>query len=117
MAPPTKINRADLTGILSSSLCLIHCIATPLLITLGVGIFTHPLVKYLFLIIAFISIIKATQHTTDKRISYLLWFSFTGFFTSNILHHQSEWFHYAEYLFALMIITGHILNIKNCKYH
>lgn len=48
----TKINKADLIGILSSSICLVHCLATPLLVAFGVGFITNPFFKYLFLIIS-----------------------------------------------------------------
>lgn len=46
----TKINKADLIGIASSTICLVHCIATPLLIAFGAGFITNPVFKYLFLI-------------------------------------------------------------------
>jgi len=45
MIKTTKINKADIIGILSSSICLVHCIATPLLIIYGIGFMTNPIFK------------------------------------------------------------------------
>jgi hypothetical protein len=111
----TKINKADLIGILSSSICLVHCVATPLLIAFGAGFITNPFFKYLFLIISFVSIFKATENITSKKISLLLWISFWGFLFSTLFQEEYEWLHYSGYLFAILIIIGHILNIRHCR--
>lgn len=111
----TKINKADLIGILSSSICLVHCVATPLLIAFGAGFITNPFFKYLFLIISFVSIFKATENITSKKTSLLLWISFWGFLFSTLFQEEYEWLHYSGYLFAILIIIGHILNIKHCR--
>jgi hypothetical protein len=111
----TKINKADLIGILSSSICLLHCLATPLLIAFGAGFITNPFFKYLFLIISFVSIFKATENITSKKTSLLLWISFWGFLFSTLFQEEYEWLHYSGYLFAILIIIGHILNIKHCR--
>jgi hypothetical protein len=111
----TKINKADLIGILSSSICMVHCLATPLLIAFGAGFITNPFFKYLFLIISFVSIFKATENITSKKISLLLWISFWGFLFSTLFQEEYEWLHYSGYLFAILIIIGHILNIKHCR--
>ena len=111
----TKINKADLIGILSSSICLVHCIATPLLIAFGVGFLTNPFFKYLFLIISFISIFKATVKITHTKIAFLLWVSFVGFLFSTLFQEKYHWLHYSGYFFALLIIIGHLINIKHCN--
>ena len=43
----TKINKADLIGTLSLSICLVHCVATPLLIAFGAGFITNPFLNIL----------------------------------------------------------------------
>lgn len=111
----SKINKADFIGIISSTLCLMHCIATPLLIAFGAGFITNPFFKYLFLIISFLSIFKATENITSKKISLLLWISFWGFLFSTLFQEEYEWLHYSGYLFAILIIIGHVLNIKQCR--
>lgn len=115
MIKTTKINKADIIGILSSSICIVHCVATPLLIAYGIGFMTNPKFKYLFLIISFVSIFKASENVKHPQIALLLWFSFLGFLFSNLFHEEFHWLDYFEYFFAGLIITGHILNIKHCK--
>jgi len=110
-----NINKADLIGILSSSICLVHCIATPLLIAFGAGFMTNPFFKYLFLIISFVAVFKATEKVTHTKIALFLWVSFLGFLLSTLFQEEYHWLHYSGYFFALLVITGHILNIKHCK--
>lgn len=115
MINTTKINKADIIGILSSSICLVHCIATPLLIAFGAGFLTNPFFKYLFLIISFISIFKATEKIKHTKIALFLWISFWGFLFSTLFQEEYHWLHYLGYFFAILIIIGHILNMKHCK--
>jgi len=83
-----NINKADLTGILSSSICLVHCIATPLLIAFGAGFMTNPFFKYLFLIISFAAVFKATEKVTHTKIALFLWVSFLGFLLSTLFQEE-----------------------------
>lgn len=115
MINATKINKADTIGILSSSICLVHCIATPLLIAFGAGFMTNPFFKYLFLMISFVAIFKATTKITHPKIALLLWVSFGGFLFSTLFEEKYHGLHYSGYFFALLIIIGHLLNIKHCK--
>jgi TctA family transporter len=111
----TKINKADIVGILSSSICLVHCIATPLMIAFGASFFTNPIFNYFFLIVSFISIFKATEKRRHTKIGSLLWFSFVGFLFSTLFQDKYHWLHYSGYFFALLIISGHLINIKHCN--
>ncbi len=115
MINTTKSHKADIIGIVSSSICLVHCIATPLLIAVGSGFFTNPVFNYLFLIISFVSIFKATGKGIQPKMGLLLWGSFSGFLFSTLFHEEYHWLHYTGYFFGMLIITGHVLNIRNCK--
>jgi hypothetical protein len=106
---------ADYIGIVGTSICFVHCIATPLLITIGASFFTSAIFKYCFLIIAFVSIFKATEKTTSLKIGLLLWFAFWGFTFSILFEEYHHWLHYTSYCFSILIITGHCLNIKHCN--
>jgi hypothetical protein len=110
-----KYNFADLIGIVSASICLVHCIATPLLIVFGAAFITNPAFKYLFLIISFASIFKATENVTSTKITVLFWVAFWGFLLSILFQEEYEWLHYTSYLFTILIIVGHILNMKHCN--
>ena len=116
-----KINKADFIGVLSSSVCLVHCLATPLLIAFGAGVISSPLVKYLFLIFSFSAVISTTKHQKFTKIAILLWISFLGFLFSNLLQEHYHYLHYTGCFFAILLIIGHLLNSKlnhytsNCK--
>jgi len=115
MINSTKINKADIIGILSSSICLVHCIATPILIVCTDSCCENPVLKCLFIVISFISIFKATEKITHTKIALLLWISFLGFLFSTLFQEEYNLLHYSGYFFAILIIIGHILNIKYCK--
>lgn len=110
-----KDKTADVLGIISSLLCVVHCIATPLLITLGAGYFTNPWIKYFFLAISCLFIFKVTWHSTHLKINVLLWFSFIGFCICTILEDAFASAEVIGYLFVMLIITGHILHLKDCN--
>jgi hypothetical protein len=116
MISTSKISKADLIGILSSSLCLVHCIAMPFLIAFGAGFISNPIFKYLFLIISFLSIFKATESINNTKISLLLWVSFWGFLFSNLFEEEYHWLEYTGYFFGILIIIGHLLNMKHCRH-
>jgi len=111
----TKLSRADLIGIINSSVCLVHCIGTPLLIAFGASFLMFPIFKYLFLIVSFASIYQATKFSKRSKITLLLWASFWGFLFSTLFQEEYEWLHYLGYFFSILIIVGHILNIRFCK--
>jgi len=115
MISSEKTKFVNLIGIASTSICLIHCIAAPLIVMLGAGYFTQPFVTYIFLSVSFIAIFNITQKASNSKISLLLWVSFCGFLFCTLFQEQYEWLHFPGYLFASMIIIGHILNIKYCK--
>lgn len=110
-----KINWADVFGIISSSLCIIHCLAMPILIATGVGFLSNDWVSYLFLLLSFLSISKVSYVNTSRKNIFILWFSFLGLLIITFLHDTYEWMHTLSYFFALGIIIGHILNIKQCN--
>jgi hypothetical protein len=115
MIKGTKIIKSDIIGILNASICLVHCIATPILILIGAGFLTQPFVKYIFLIISFGALFKTTNKSKNNKINVLLWFSFCGFLFSTLFEEQYLWLEIFTYLFSFLIILGHVLNIKYCK--
>lgn len=105
----------DVVGILSSSLCIVHCMAMPFLIATGVSILSNEWLTYLFIIISFFSIYKATKNCVNLKVGALLWVSFFGFLLTTFFHEQSHVIHLLNYVFAFAIVVGHVLNIKYCK--
>lgn len=112
----TKTYRlADITGIINSSICIVHCIATPILISLGAYFLESPIFAYLFIAIAFATIVRAIKRTTSNKIKTALWIGFAGLSTSLLLEETWAGFEYAGYIFSALLIVTHIVNIKHCK--
>ena len=108
-------NLTDITGIINSSICIIHCLATPILISLGAYFLESPIFAYAFIAIALVTIISAVKKTTSVKIKIALWIGFAGLSTSLLLEEMWIGFEYTGYLFSALLVTAHILNIRYCK--
>lgn len=115
MTQTNKISWADKLGIISAVTCIVHCLAAPTLLTLGIRFFDNPVIAFLFIIIAFISIYKTTKGKKIFWLNILLWFAFTGFVISIVLEERAEIFEYLMYFFSIVIVIGHYYNIKYCN--
>ena len=82
------LQKPDTLGAIASTLCVVHCLATPLLFiahtcTLGVCE-TAPgwwkSLDYLFLAISFFAIHRSTQTTSKKVMKYALWTNWAALF-------------------------------------
>lgn len=114
MTQTKKIYWADKLGAFSAFLCIVHCLAVPTFLTMGIGYLNHPVIAILFIIIAFLSIYKVTKRKLYKGFSILLWIAFSGFVVSILLEKYSVIFEYGMFIFSVMIIIGHLYNIRNC---
>ncbi|MDB2606230.1 MerC domain-containing protein [Zobellia sp.] len=117
--------KSDLLGTFASSLCLVHCIATPFLFIAQAGAAsccdTPPawwkFMDYFFLAISFFAIYWSTKTTTIKWISPTLWLSWTVL-ASLILNEKLELFSIPEvvvYIPAIALVILHLYNRKHCK--
>ena len=125
MLKSQKLNRSDLVGATASGLCLLHCMATPLLFiakTSNNGHFeAKPLwwsgLDYLFLIIAFFAIYKSNKTSSNFWIRKALWVSW-GLLLLIILNERIEFIVLAEYVIyipAISLIMLHLYNQKYCQ--
>jgi hypothetical protein len=108
-----KIHWADKLGVISAFLCIIHCLAVPALLTLGIGFLSNPIIAFLFIIIAFISIYRATNRKFTEGICVFLYVAFVGFVICILLEERAEIFEYGMFVFSISIIIGHIYNMRN----
>ncbi len=107
--------KANHVGIINSSICLLHCIATPVLIGLGASFITHPFLNYLFIVISIVSAGIATKNTQLLSIKVMLWLGVIGFGACLLLEDAWVGFEYLGYAFSFAIIVTHVINIKHCK--
>ena len=117
--------KPDIFGAIASSLCILHCLATPLLfITHVYGSFGSETVPfwwknldYLFLIVSFAAIYRSTQTTSIKFMKYALWAGWAILF-SLILNEKMMWLNIPgiyNYTAAIGLSTLHIYNLKYCQ--
>lgn len=119
------IQKSDTIGAYSSSLCFIHCIATPFLFLAQTSsVCCHksvPLwwqsVDYIFLIVSFFAVYRSTQTTSNKYIKPTLWISWIALFTV-IINEKFELLPVSEilnYIPALILVMLHLFNRKYCQ--
>lgn len=119
------INNSDRIGVVSSSLCMLHCFATPFLFLTQSSLiflsldFTLPwlLINYVFLFISFIAIFFSVKNSSNKIIRvllYLFWFLLSGLIINESLGILSIP-ETATYLSASSLICLHIYNLNYCR--
>lgn len=117
--------KPDNIGAIASSLCLVHCIATPFIFIVqscSIACCSETpvwwsTIDYLFLIISFFAIFQSTKTTTSKWIKPALWFSWTLLF-GIILNEKLAWISLSEsaiYIPAILLIGLHLYNRKYCQ--
>ena len=114
MIETRKIYWADKIGVVSAFLCMVHCLTVPILLAMGVGFITNPIIACLFILIAFLSIYNVTRGRRSKPLSIFLWLAFSGFLVSIVLEERAEIFEYGMFFFSTAIIIGHLFNMQRC---
>ena len=115
---------SDYLGISSATICLIHCLAAPVLMSMGIAVHDHEghahgweiLLShgwdFVFLGIGLIAVILSSRHMNSRPRKFLLWGSF-GFLTAAILLEEAgSIFQYLVYASSLALILTHTANIK-----
>lgn len=116
--------KSDMIGAFASSLCLIHCVATPLIFIVS-PISTQAesaptwwkSLDYLFLLLSFFAVYWSAKNTSKKWVKYAFWASWIVL-TSAIINEKLELFHLGElvvYIPAIFLVFLHLYNRKYCK--
>ena len=122
-----SLKKPDTIGALASSLCVIHCLMTPLLFAVqsysSVHLNTAPLwwknLDFLFLTISVFAVYRSTKNSTNTKVKYALWLSWTLLFLL-IVNEKTAWKDLAEvttYIAALVLAIFHIYNLNYCQYN
>ena len=112
-------NKADLIGIASAVLCLLHCLLPPIFFFFYEQFAEHShhhffRWDYFFLIISAYAVYHSGQHAVNNFIKGLLFVSFGVLATAVLLHHLPL-MHYIGYIASLGLIGGHLVNLKMMK--
>lgn len=110
---------SDVLGMSSAILCLLHCLAAPVLLGLGVNMhqvessfFLQEFWDIIFLSLGFIAVWFSSKHSTTPFIKATLWITY-GFLVCCILfEHASPIFEYAIYAASLILIIAHSINLR-----
>lgn len=122
----------DKIGIISSSLCMFHCIGTPFIFIAKACSATccsdaptwWLMIDYLFLIISFIAIYFTTRKATKSWLNVSFWIAWAVLLFATLEHSLSLSIvpKYFIYIPALAVVILHIYNLKlnkceneNCK--
>ena len=116
---------SDLIGATASTLCTIHCMATPFLFLASTCTksccVSAPLwwiwIDYAFLFISLFAVYKSTKSTSKFWIKFVLWGSWIAlssfiFMEQNTLLNLSDYYKYSA---ALSLAFFHVYNLKYCQ--
>lgn len=111
-------NKADYVGIAGSVLCLIHCLAMPVVL-MGSALTPHDHLSigflnldYLFIGVNALAVFFATRHYAQPAIKRALW-GFLALFTAGLLlEHTNDFFRYVGYVASAGLVITHLINIR-----
>ena len=120
-----SLRKPDTIGAIVSTLCVVHCLLTPLLFVAQSYTATHsheaPFwwknLDYLFILISIIAVYESTKKSTNKLIKAGLWMSWIILFLL-ILNEKLVWIELDEiitYSVALTLSMLHIYNLNYCQ--
>lgn len=110
--------KSDIIGIISSGLCLVHCLAGPIMVLLGYS-FIEPdgwhIWDFIFLIISAYAIFNVTRGHSTRWIKAGLWASFSVLSLSIFFSHDMLFFSVLSWLAAASLVVFHVLNLKHAR--
>lgn len=123
---------ADIMGISASILCMIHCLAIPVMISIGFifspvdshthehdhGHFDWHWVDFIFVAFAILAVANAAKSTQSKSIKIALWVAVSIFSIGVMLHDVFNWMLYISLTASIALVIIHIINWKfhrKCK--
>mgnify|MGYP005672185525 FL=1 len=109
------IKNSDVFGATSSSLCLAHCVLTPILFLSPIWWWSS--LNVFFILVSFVAVYNSVKKTSRKIMKPLLW---TGFslLTLSIINEEFHVLHFPEifnYSAAAFLAGLHIYNLKYCQ--
>jgi len=107
-----RYGQADLLGMANSMLCLVHCLAMPLLISLGTGFLGHPMVELLFITLSAWAVQGAVRNA-QNRMKIVLWSLWAVFAGALVLEHFSHAFEWIGLAASAGLVLGHAMNYRD----
>lgn len=119
------ISKSDTLGIMAGILCMLHCVATPLLFIAVAGTassgdespFWWVTINYIFLIISLIAVHRSVRTTSRAYMKPLFWASWVAL-AFVVLNEQFIWLELSEiisYVTAIILVALHLYNRRYCR--
>lgn len=102
---------ADVLGTITSLACAVHCLAMPLLLSLGATFLTGHSIAYLFIVLAAFAVWSAA-HSANRSMRVAMWGTWLLFAAGIVLEHQHAMFEYLGIGASLLLATLHVLNYR-----
>lgn len=111
--------KADYIGITGSVLCIVHCVAAPVLVmtssvlrndTLRAGFLS---LDYVFIAVNIVAVYFATRQHTSSAIRTALWGCLFLFAVGLLLEDVSPGFEYMAYAASTGLVIAHLFNLRN----
>jgi MerC mercury resistance protein len=115
MANITITHKADWAGIVSSTLCTIHCLLTPVLLAFQVSTWHLSFMGYVLLFLSFCAVFHVTMHAPRKAIKSLLWIGFLGLAIGILFEEDFIWAEASNYIGSTMLIIGHFWHLHDSR--
>ena len=120
-----SLKKSDAIGALASTLCVIHCLMTPLLFAVqsytAVQHEAVPLwwknLDFLFVTVSVFAVYLSAKNSSNTLVKYSLWISWLCLFVL-ILNEKIEWVSLPEfitYFAALTLAIFHLYNLNYCQ--
>lgn len=117
------LQKPDIFGAIASTLCVIHCLATPIIFlahscsTANSTPIWWSNIDYIFVAISFFAVYRSSQTTSKNLMKWLLWINWVtlALLITNV---KIQWIILPEiymYFTALMLAIIHIYNLNYCQ--
>lgn len=123
----TKSISFDIIGALASSLCLVHCLLTPVLFIVKACTSSTSccadapiwwqVIDYFFIVVSFIAIYYATKNSSVKWVQFVLWCSWLLLLIVIVSESLEIGLFPKSFIYfpALAIVGLHFYNLKYCQ--
>lgn len=113
--------KSNTLGLISSTLCLLHCLAVPIFLSFYPVILQyieHDLyfLEYIFLISSYIAVYFSTKNSNITSIMKIIFYLVLTFLTLGILFEETiGWMQYLGYIGSVGLIIMHIINLRTYR--
>ncbi|MFK7924725.1 MAG: MerC domain-containing protein [Bacteroidia bacterium] len=118
MFSSTKAHTSDFIGIISAVVCMIHCLAAPIVLGASAHMHEHSHFfladqwNYLFLAIGLFAVWFSTKHTTSKFLRSMLWLTYGTLAIAVVFETYADYLHYVVYAASIALISAHVINLR-----